>query len=139
MSNKKQNELCKCQSGKAFQQCCDRFLNQQQFAETTVELMRSRYSAFALGGYGEYLLSTWKLSELSNMTEELNAAKLSVCVTKWVNLDIIDESHQDDQGIVEFKAYYLDAKGVKSIHHERSVFERIQGRWLYVKGDVTSS
>jgi len=91
--------------------------------------MRSRYSAFALGGYGEYLLATWRLSGAS-------AAELSIKSTEWVGLEIVSKSQKGDQGFVEFKAFYLDKGGVKNMHHEKSEFERINGRWFYLCGEV---
>ena len=124
---------CVCQSGKLFQQCCDRFLNQKQFSKTPVQLMRSRYSAFALGGYGDYLLETWSPSMVSSMSE----AELSMRSTEWVGLKIIDKSQQGEQGFVEFKALFKNENGKECVHHEKSVFERIDGRWLYVCGEVS--
>ncbi|HSG62441.1 MAG TPA: SEC-C metal-binding domain-containing protein, partial [Pseudomonadales bacterium] len=48
--------LCPCGSNKPFAKCCDRFLSGAQHAKTPEQLMRSRFSAFFLGGYGQYLL-----------------------------------------------------------------------------------
>ena len=124
--------VCVCQSGKLFQQCCDRFLNQQQHAKTPLQLMRSRYSAFALGGYGEYLLATWSPSMISDMS----APELSMRTTDWVGLEIVDKYQKGEQGFVEFKALFKDERGKGSVHHEKSVFERVNGRWLYVCGEV---
>ena len=63
------SQTCICCSGKKFEQCCDLFLNQKQQARTPEQLMRSRYAAFALGGYGQYLLATW-LPEFSHGLDE---------------------------------------------------------------------
>jgi len=125
------SELCICQSGKAKIKCCQRFLNGQAKAKTPVQLMRSRYSAFALGGYGDYLLSTWSVSQRKGMT----AAELSVRSTDWVGLEILQKAQKGDQAIVEFKAYY-QSDNEKLAHHERSTFERVSGQWFYISGDV---
>lgn len=122
---------CPCQSGKVFKQCCDRFLNQGQFAKTPVQLMRSRFSAFALGGHGDYLLATWVLPENSNMS----AADLSIKSNDWTGLEIVNKSQKGDLGFVEFKASFTDEQGA-AVHHEKSAFERVNGRWLYVSGEV---
>lgn len=124
--------LCICQSGKQFNQCCDRFLNQGQFAKTPEQLMRSRFSAFAFGGYGEYLLATWLPSVANNMT----AAELSIKTTEWVDLEIVSKSQKGDIGFVEFKAAFIDAQGKHQEHHEYSEFVRNNKRWLYVSGQV---
>lgn len=133
MSSGKKNSICICQSGKPFSECCDLYLNQKQHAKTPAQLMRSRYSAFALGGYGEYLLATWSPSKVGG----LSAVELSIKSTAWVGLEIVDKSQKGDQGTVEFKAFFKDKKGKRCMHHEISVFERVQGYWLYVNGDVS--
>ena len=45
----KNDELCPCASGKTFGQCCGPILNGEHKAETAVDLMRARYSAYAVG------------------------------------------------------------------------------------------
>ncbi len=134
---------CPCQSGKPFAKCCDRFLNQGQFAKTPEQLMRSRFSAFSLGGYGEYLLATWSHSPRSSQAcrgehveGSLSATDLSQKTTDWCGLKIINKSQSGNQGMVEFKAFYLDSNGEIACHHEKSLFERSGGHWLYVSGDV---
>lgn len=95
--------------------------------------MRSRYSAFTLGGYGQYLLDTW----LPSMTEGLSAESLSQQDTQWCELHIISKSQTGDDAMVEFNAMFNDANKQRQTHHEKSIFKRIAGRWLYVGGEVT--
>ena len=90
--------------------------------------MRSRYSAFALGGYGQYLLDTW----LPSMTTQLSAEELSQHSTQWLGLTIINKSKDGDNGYVEFEANFLDSNKQRQSHYEKSVFKRIAGKWLYV-------
>jgi SEC-C motif-containing protein len=90
--------------------------------------MRSRYSAYALGGYGDYLLETWLPSDAM----DLSAAALSVRSTTWVGLTVLSKSQQGETGFVEFEAAYLDEAGQRAVHHEKSVFSRVKGRWYYV-------
>jgi len=123
---------CICQSGKPFEKCCDRFLNQGLFARTPVQLMRSRYSAFALSGYGEYLLATWAVESIGSMS----AAELSMKTVDWQGLEIVGKSQKGDLGFVEFKASFLDSEGELLVHHEKSEFVRRDGRWLYLTGEV---
>ncbi len=89
--------------------------------------MRSRFSAFYLGGYGQYLLDTWAPEHRGGLT----ALDLNQRETDWQRLEIIEKSQQGDYGMVEFKAYFLDTDGQQDCHHERSKFERRQGCWLY--------
>ena len=124
--------LCVCGRQKKFTQCCGRFLVGGEAARTPVELMRSRYCAYAMGGYGAYLLKTWHPS----FCDELNEAQLSVRSINWVELKVIDKSHKGDRAVVEFKAYFLDSEQKKQVHHERSNFEKVGGKWFYLSGEI---
>ena len=44
----------------------------------------------------------------------------------------------DDEGIVEFKAHY-ESKGIKNIHHEVSEFQRKDGQWYFIDGQVITN
>lgn len=94
--------------------------------------MRSRYSAFALGGFGEYLKDTW----LPSLGESLLASELSLRTIDWQGLEIVSNSQKGDLGEVEFKAYFLGQDDLKHVHHEVSQFQRIGGKWFYVDGEV---
>lgn len=121
-------DVCPCNSDKPFGSCCQPLLMRQKFAKTPVQLMRSRYSAYALGGYGDYLFETW----LPSAAAGLSAAALSIRSVTWVGLTILSKSQQGESGFVEFAATYLDEAGQRAVHHEKSVFSRVKGRWFYV-------
>lgn len=125
-------ENCVCCSGKRAPDCCGPLLSQRKIAKTPVQLMRSRYSAYALGGHGDYLLATW----LPSMTKGLTSAELSVRSVDWVRLEIVDKFQQGDNGQVEFNAFYVNKDGKEEVQHEKSVFRRVSGRWYYVGGEV---
>ncbi len=90
--------------------------------------MRSRYSAYAIGGLGEYLLNTWHPA----MNSDLSIEELSHKTHEWIKLEILNKTQKGDEGSVEFKAYYVDDKGSKNTLHENSYFQRVAGKWLYV-------
>ena len=94
--------------------------------------MRSRFSAFALGGHGDYLLETWLPSSASDLT----AFELSQTSLAWQSLEVVEKSQKGDTGVVEFKAYFLDEANTMQVHHEISQFIRTSGRWLYVEGKI---
>ncbi len=96
--------------------------------------MRSRFAAYALGGYGEYLIATW----LPASAQGLTAAELSEKTIDWQRLTVISSSQQGDNGIVEFKAWFHKSPDSDEIEfmHEISDFVRIQSRWFYVGGKV---
>jgi len=119
-------------SGKPFKKCCERFLSGIANATTTRQLMRSRYTAYALGNYGEYLLATW----LPETSKGLTAASLSEKNLEWVKLEILNSRQKGNEGTVEFKAYYKTDDEELNILHEMSSFRRIERRWYYIGGDV---
>lgn len=129
------SELCPCGNGKAFDQCCGRYLTGKQCAKTPEQLMRSRYSAYVLGGYGEYLFNTWH----PMMSKQVTKEDLSEKLYQWTKLEILNKTQKGDQGTVEFKATFVDQHGNEKILHENSFFQRLSGKWLYVGADVESS
>lgn len=94
--------------------------------------MRSRYSAYTLGGYGEYLLSTWFPATATGLT----VPGLSNRTVDWCGLQVLAKSQSGDDGMVEFIAQFVDSNGEQQAMHEKSIFKRAQGRWLYVGGEV---
>lgn len=125
---------CICCSGKPAEGCCERFLKQGQNAKTPEQLMRSRYSAFALGGFGGYLLRTWFPPTAPQSTE----LELSQRNQNWTGLEVLSKSQSGDDGTVEFKAHYMSVDGEACALHEKSVFKRLGNRWLYIGGEITS-
>ncbi|GMA28452.1 YchJ family protein [Arenivirga flava] len=122
---------CPCGSGELLAACCGP-LHAGHPAPTAERLMRSRFSAFALGD-AAYLLRSW--------SRTTRPASLEVDGgTVWRRLQIVDAvggGAADAQGVVEFRASYRDADGA-GLLHERSRFVREDGRWVYVDGDVRS-
>lgn len=94
--------------------------------------MRSRYSAYAAGGYGDYLLATWH----PDARVGLNTASLSAKSQDWQSLKIIHTRQEDNWAMVEFEATYVDTKGGELVHHELSRFVRVSGSWYYIDGKV---
>lgn len=119
---------CPCLSGLPYPECCEPFLLGESPAPTAEALMRSRFSAFAVGDVS-YLLSSWHTStrpSTLNLNEEL----------RWYRLDILDRvagGPLDTHGVVEFEAYWRSPKG-RGSQRERSAFTRERGRWYYVNG-----
>ncbi len=92
--------------------------------------MRSRFSAFARG-LAPYLLTSWHPST--------RPATLAFDDgTVWRRLQIVDTvagGVHDASGVVEFRASFRDADGAAGVLHERSRFERVDGRWMYLDGE----
>ncbi len=121
---------CPCGSGDTYAACCWRFHSGDAAPATAQLLMRSRYSAFAVGD-ADYLRDSWHRS-----TRPAEIA-LDAAVT-WTWLEIVDTVRGglfDYDGVVEFRAHYRSPQG-RRIRHERSRFTRDAGRWVYVDGDT---
>ncbi|GIG36919.1 YchJ family protein [Cellulomonas pakistanensis] len=120
---------CPCLSGLPYDECCGPLHRGERTAPTAEALMRSRYSAFAVGDAG-YLRATWHpASRPADL--DLDAG------TRWLRLDVLATAAGgpfDTAGTVEFRATYRDADGTRGALHELSRFVREDGRWLYVDG-----
>ena len=122
---------CPCGSPKSYGDCCGKYHCGNAYAETAEKLMRSRYSAFALRD-GKYLLSTLAEENRSGFNDE----SIAHDTTRWIGLEIIEcvaGGVLDQSGIVEFIARF-DEDGKHNQLHERSNFERRDGKWFYVDG-----
>lgn len=120
---------CRCGSALPYEECCAPF-HRGGAAETALALMRSRYSAFALG-LEQYLLDSWHESTRPDGVD-LDGD------TEWRRLQIVDTTlggPSDDEGFVEFRASFRSG-GKAGLLEERSRFIREGGRWLYVDGDA---
>ena len=126
---------CICGKPKPFAKCCDQLLSGKQNAKTPEQLMRSRFSAYALGGHGEYLISTWFPASAKGLT----VSELSEKTLDWQRLKVISSSQQGDNGVVEFKAWFCKSPSSDEMEtmHEISEFVRIQSRWFYVGARVS--
>ena len=117
---------CPCGTGLTYSECCGR-LHAGAAAPTAEALMRSRFSAFALGDVG-YLLDTWHVSTRPAALELDDEVR-------WLRLDILDRVDGrplDSSGVVEFEAFYRGGS-----QRERSRFVREGGRWYYVGEEIT--
>ncbi|WP_243716330.1 YchJ family protein [Actinomadura darangshiensis] len=100
-------------------------------AETAEELMRSRFSAFAMEDEA-YLLRTWHPATRPERVGFEDGMR-------WTRLEIVRAEAggpDDDKGLVEFRARYLIGAEPGELH-EISRFMRHDGEWVYVRGKVT--
>ena len=121
-----QQNACPCGSGQTYANCCARFIEAGQHAETAEQLMRSRYSAYVLQRE-DYLLRTWHVST--------RPMKLNMDKVHWLGLQLRRTQAggaSDREGIVEFVARYK-RQGRAERLHETSRFVREAGQWFYVE------
>jgi len=122
--------LCPCGTGVPYGECCGRLHRGEAKAETAEQLMRSRYSAFAVGDV-DYLLATWHPATRPSSLD-LDPG------LRWQRLDIVrvaDGGPSDRRGTVEFRAHYVQGRHAGELH-EVSRFVRQEDAWVYVEGKV---
>lgn len=118
---------CPCGSGRVYDACCGPIVRNERLADTAEELMRSRYTAFALGDV-DHVFRSW---HPATRPDDLAALPR----IEWQGLDVVevvDGGPADDEGVVEFVARHADGS-----MHERSRFVRRAGRWVYLDGEIS--
>ncbi|NII40804.1 SEC-C motif-containing protein [Curtobacterium flaccumfaciens] len=123
------SDRCPCLSGNPYDECCGP-LHAGAPAPTAERLMRSRFSAFALG-LPEYLLRSWHPSTRPAMLD-LDPDQ------RWTRLDIVGTRSGgpfDSAGTVTFRAWWR-SDSERGTLEETSDFVREGGHWYYVDGVV---
>jgi SEC-C motif domain protein len=127
---------CYCCSGKAFDVCCKPFINGAHKPATAEQLMRSRYTAYALAAV-DYIIRTTHPSTRN----QYDAASIRAWAesSQWQKLEVLfteKGTAGDTAGKVEFKAYFKDPQSNNCVHYELSDFLKQDGNWFFVKGIV---
>lgn len=129
------HQICPCGSQFAYAACCAPLHAGLKHAATAEQLMRSRYSAFAVGN-AKYLVKTRAPAmRESNDLQQLNQL---IKNTQWLGLSIIDTElgmETDQIGEVEFVAAYSNGDEVGQLK-ERSRFIKDGECWYYLDGDI---
>ena len=126
---KKKPLLCPCESAQPLAACCGLY-HRGAPAPDAERLMRSRYSAYALGDEA-YLLATWHSSTRPTALNLASDSRL-----KWVGLSVLSFEEDDDTAWVSFVARFKE-QGRAGKLEEKSRFVREGGRWFYVEGTVS--
>jgi SEC-C motif-containing protein len=129
---------CPCHSGLRYGACCKPLHEGQREADTPQALMRSRYSAFALG-LGAYLLRTLTADHPDRADDDAERALAQTREGhRFLGLTILEEQAAGDQGVVVFRARIF-SRGVDQSFTERSRFRREGGAWRYEGGDLVEA
>ena len=117
---------CPCGTGRLLEECCGPLLDGVP-ADTAEQLMRSRYTAFALG-------------DLAHLTRSWHPATCPTPLTldpgiRWTGLEVLATDGGgpgDDTGVVSFRAHH-DGPDGPQVLAETSRFVRRgrAGRWVY--------
>lgn len=131
---------CPCHSGRPYAGCCEPF-HRGTPAPTCAELMRSRYSAFALG-LGDYLVATLAADHPDRgLAAELGRVK---DVQRFQRLVILHATEDGDEGEVLFFAGIFGKGTTPARRGDRSFaelsrFVRERGAWRYASGDLVEA
>jgi SEC-C motif-containing protein len=122
----KNEEKCPCSSGKSFGECCAPVLDGTRRAATAVELMRARYSAYAVCNIDFLYKSSGP--EVQAEFDKKTSLEWANSAT-WEGLEIRETENggeNDIDGFVTFTAHYSTEQQTCE-HKERSYFKRIDG------------
>jgi SEC-C motif-containing protein len=126
---------CPCHSGVRYAACCKPLHEGQREADTPEALMRSRYSAFALG-LGDYLVRTLSADHPDRVEPDaprlLSQARAG---QRFLGLTILEASAEGDRGVVLFRARIFE-RGADRSFSERARFRREGGAWRYEGGEI---
>ena len=131
------NDICPCGSLKKYKKCCKPFHDKITFPKTALELMKSRFSAFAVL-IADYIIFTTHennsdyISDLKSWNQDImNFSKN----TRFERLEILDFIEGEVESFVTFKAtLFQDKNDISFI--EKSRFLKTEGIWKYVDGQL---
>jgi len=121
------NSPCPCGSGKKYKKCCQIF-HKGANAKDALTLMKSRYSAFAVGAI-DYIIKT------STFQKDYNDLKSFSDTCNFKKLKIIDFKENKDEAFVTFSATII-CQGQDNSFSEKSRFIKIDGKWFYENGEI---
>ena len=134
------NSICPCGSLKKYKKCCKIFHDDLKKPSNALELMKSRFSAFAFCK-SDYIIKT---THQKNCDFSLNTSSWIADIelfsknTIFEKLDILDFTDNEFESFVTFKAtLFQNKKDISFI--EKSRFLKESNIWLYVDGEFLNS
>ncbi len=127
---------CPCSSKILYHKCCKAF-HDGQSPPNALDLMKSRYSAYALN-LPEYIISTTHPDNpnwIENQETWINDLQNFSSNTQFDNLEIEDFVDGEDTATVVFRAS-LRQSGRDVSFTEKSTFLKQGERWLYRSGEI---
>ena len=130
------NDNCPCGSLIKYKKCCKPFHEDIKTPINALELMKSRYCAYAIEK-SEYIISTThqKNRDFNTDTKVWNNDILDFSRnTKFEKLEILDFIDGQTESFVTFKANITQNKQDVSFI-EKSRFVKENGKWQYIDGE----
>jgi SEC-C motif domain protein len=129
------NSFCPCGSQKKYKKCCRVFHFGEQ-AQSALELMKSRYSAYA-ANEPNYIISTTH-RENSEFTNDLESWQKSISDffehSDFKGLEILDFTDGEEIAYVTFRANIFQG-AIDVSFCEKSKFVKVNNLWLYHSGE----
>lgn len=123
---------CLCGNKLTFEQCCQPIVSGEINAKNAEQLMRSRFTAYAIKDY-QYILQTYASAQRTKLT--VSELANSDQDTLWLSLQVLTHRSQSNTAQVEFKAFYqIDSHYY--VMHELSDFVLHHGKWFYSTGVI---
>jgi SEC-C motif-containing protein len=122
---------CQCGSEIDPNQCCLPIIEGQTTAKTAEELLRARYTAFAIGKVDFILDSHHSRTRHEIKREEVEDWSKN---SEWLGLKIVQQEAgraEDEKGTLIFSATYRTGDQAEE-HWEKSFFEKEDGQWRFV-------
>lgn len=126
---------CPCHSGLPFTECCEPYLTEKELPESALQLMRSRYTAYALKD-PDYIIKTThpeNPTQTANKTAWKEAILIFCKRTDFKGLKIIEFVEGNREAFVTFYAHLFQGTEDASFE-ETSRFLKEDNRWLYHSG-----
>ncbi len=128
--------MCPCKSQKKYEDCCKLYHTHDAIPLKPTALMRSRYSAYALG-LADYIIQTThpqnpeKKKNFWDWREDILYFSQQ---TEFIDLEILAQEQHNNVAFVTFTAI-LKQQGKDVSFTEKSRFEREEGHWLYLEAE----
>lgn len=132
----KDKKTCPCSSGDPYSECCQLF-HKGKIPENALQLMRSRYSAYSLN-LPDYIIQTTHpgspeyTEDYAGWRKKISAFSLN---SKFNQLEVLDFHENGPVASVTFVAHITQGKQDMTFT-EKSMFEKIRGKWLYRAGQL---
>ena len=128
------NTSCPCGSKQKYKKCCQVY-HKGANPKTALLLMKSRYSAYAVGD-ANYIVKTTHENN-ADFSSEVKVWKQSIDsftkTTDFLGLEILEFIEGAEESFVTFKALLSSGEMI-----EKSRFLKVDKRWLYERGEMLS-
>ena len=126
------NASCPCGSKNKYKKCCLMY-HKGAKAKTALQLMKSRYTAYAVGN-ASYIVKTTHENN-PDFTTDIKNWELSILeftkATQFLGLEILEFIDGDEEAFVTFKASLSSGEMI-----EKSRFLKVDHSWLYESAEI---